>query len=112
MKLSSYLLRMRRLLADSSSWTKRASARDSRGREVQPSDPSAVKFCLFGAIAKVTSDNCTSVTLVALDKELDKTAVQRGKDNDVTFNDAESTTHKDVLDLIESTRSRLRRQGR
>ena len=112
MKLSSYLLRMRRLLADSSSWTKWASARNSRGKVVAPSDCSAVKFCLFGAVTKVISENCMGSTICALDDELNKTAVRRGKGNGVSFNDAKDTTHKDVLDLIESTRSRLRRQGR
>ena len=44
----------RALLADPDRWTQKATARADNGRQVRPSDPAAVCWCMGGALAVVT----------------------------------------------------------
>lgn len=53
MSVSDDLVRARALIADPACWTRGASARDESGREVDPDDPSACRWCALGAVVAV-----------------------------------------------------------
>jgi hypothetical protein len=50
------LRQTRELLSSPSRWTKETFARDARGNEVSEVDPSACRWCLIGAIGRVSRD--------------------------------------------------------
>jgi hypothetical protein len=49
------LQQTRELLSKPQRWTRGTLARDSRGLPVSPEDPKACRFCLMGAMYRVTS---------------------------------------------------------
>ena len=50
------LARARALVANPDTWTQGATARDARGRRVEPEDDEAVRFCLIGALHRACAE--------------------------------------------------------
>lgn len=47
------IIKMRELISDPKRWTQEKSSRDSRNKHVHIGDPSACKFCGWGAVRKI-----------------------------------------------------------
>lgn len=95
------LVAARALLADPARWTKGESARDLRGKEVPPNYPSAVCWCMTGALNKVVRSPCMwfKSEAVLSAAELLETTVA----SEITsFNDNPATTHADVLRALDA----------
>lgn len=108
------LVETRRILTPYSNWTQRHLALDGKGESVPPTDPSAVCWCLEGAINlavwRVSEDGKGfASTLAYLDKLIDdkwpgKTQMDRWKspwDGLTDWNDAEERHHSEVLQLLD-----------
>ena len=80
------------LLADPKNWTQFAFARDANGDVVHTRMPSAVSFCLSGALKKCCVPNRETV--------LDRIIKARGFWSVSDFNDDPSTKHADVLSVL------------
>lgn len=95
---------VRERLSDPARWIKGTYARDSEGRSVLPDSPRAVCWCLDGAIRlEVTLAQGGDYRLYS---ELFHQAVgpinTRRYLSFVDWQDAPATTHKDVLDLVDT----------
>ena len=91
------LLALRELLDDPNHWTKHTSARDINGLPVRSGmSPTAVCWCLSGAVFKITNTTHEFLTLVDL-LAVDKV------EGIAAFNDDNNTTHRMVIDRIEHT---------
>lgn len=89
---------VRELLSDPNRWTKCAHARDADGKAVLWTSDEAVCFCLAGAIDRCFRDDPHGKQL-AWDKVY-AVVVKRGLG--VTgFNDSITTTHKDILAVLD-----------
>ena len=97
----SHLSAMRNLLADEKRWTKSVSARNADGDIELPTSPSAVCWCVVGASIRAHDDlrNASQVADDALSL-LDHVVMAPNGHGVVAFNDAEETTHADVLAVI------------
>lgn len=93
----SHLSAMRNLLADPKSWTQGASARNKWGGVELSFSPSAVCWCLIGASARI--DGRLFSDMRSIDAMI--RALPDGFSDVVAFNDAETTTHADVLAVID-----------
>ena len=80
------------LLAKPEHWTKGSYARDANGLPTEIFGPSAVSFCLIGALKKCC----------VLDGEtiLDSLIKARGFRSVADFNDRPNTTHDHVLSIL------------
>lgn len=96
---------VRDLISDPDKWTKGALARGEQGKPVNSRASNACRFCLFGAIDRITQ-NSTYADNIA--DEICVTLAQRGYlGGPVDYNDSPSTKHPDILDLVDSTIERL-----
>lgn len=80
-------MKIKELLSSESKWTQGSFAKNTRDENVVAKDPSAVKWCLFGAIDKCYSgtDEFLSITHKTV-KEIEN--ITRGHLNSITiFND-------------------------
>lgn len=113
MKLSSYLLRLQRLLSRPGAWIQGPSARDKSGLPTEPSDPDACKFCLVGGILRVTGLNKFYDGAIPRDMAdvLDEVAKDRGSLDALHFNEVPGRRQEEVVRLIDAARARLRRRG-
>jgi hypothetical protein len=55
---------LRELFSDPARWTQKVSARNARGEQVYPLDPSATCFCLLGGMVKVVSGDRRRYTML------------------------------------------------
>ncbi len=86
------------LLEDPKRWTKGAFARDAKGDEVKdPGDPSAVCWCLVGAMSVVYREGSRFVS--AYERLKDIILEQTGQHMS-SFNDAPETTHEDLMRIV------------
>lgn len=88
-------MKLHKLLSDPSKWTKKAIARDANNNKVGSGDPTAVCFCLIGAVFKLhpfSFDDRQNLY------EKIETKVPRG--DIVGWNDAPERTHEEVLALL------------
>lgn len=89
------LQNLRKQIAERQHWCKGAFARDLEGNKVHETSPRAVQWCIMGALGVVTKGNhlvyrrCYEVLLSLAQDGLQWT------------NDAKTTTHQDILDLID-----------
>lgn len=92
-------MKLHELLSDPSRWTKGATARNSIGNIVSSYDPTAVCFCLIGAIFRIYPDDYPNAfnERVAIHKQLEG----RLSNHDIVgWNDAPERTHEEVLALL------------
>lgn len=101
------LTRMKEILQDEKSWMKGNYAETASGRECLGGDPDAVRFCLLGCEHHVLRqlEYGSSYDLIDASRQvedrLDRLARARGHGGVISFNDDPSTTHKDVMGLLE-----------
>lgn len=86
-----HLQKVRKLIENPENWTQGASARDRYGDFVDFDDPTACKFCLVGASAKVDYHVTLSYLIF----------VPSTHANIAEFNDDPNRTHAEVLQLID-----------
>lgn len=110
MKKTSTVLKNARDLMITSGWTKGALARNKYRHAVDPSSPSAVKFCAYGALNHVLGlrgDDPDSKEHIAALNRLE-TVLKEQKDSGSpgfynwldSYNDAKTTTLKDIESLF------------
>ena len=98
------LVKARSLIGNEECWVKGSLAEDHHGEEMYPTNPYACRWCLEGAIIKAADldgyevkDNIPTPLEITV-RVLHGTGFIGFLDD---FNDAEDTTHKDVLDLLD-----------
>lgn len=101
------LNRARFVLKEPENWTVGEGARNVLGNAVHPSDRSACRWCLSGAIARVAhpiefSAACEALQAVMISRQY------RSGYSVVDWNDANGRTHEDVLKLIDDTIAHLK----
>jgi hypothetical protein len=99
------------LLLDESRWTKGANARDLYGRAVGSTTDDAQCFCLLGAIRHTTQsvnnryilrDDLKRLIASAIHKVNGYHIMDLSTTDEITqFNDNRSTTHQDVMRVLE-----------
>lgn len=89
----------RKLIEKPEGWTKGTTARDFRGRAIGWDEPEACRFCATAAIAKARLS--TRGPFDAARDTLNTEAIIAGHSGIVEFNDADATTHADVLALFD-----------
>jgi hypothetical protein len=114
MTIESLLDDLFELLKDEDHWTQRGIARKADGTVVPATHPDAVKWCLLGGVGKVASSSPYEFVLTLnylLYQEAKKTAaLAQIHHQPVTgFND--TSTHSQVLDLIDAARKSLRNES-
>ena len=88
------LIKARELLADPTHWTKQTNAKDAHGNQVCVRDPKASCWCSLGALDYAGAE--------FEDTELVYAALPGWAENSIAeFNDADTTTHADVLALFD-----------
>ena len=102
------LKQIRELLNKPEHWTQNASARDNFGKHVDSRSPSAVCWCLSGAISKITSDPTVARGLEKY-QQLNKTLVAHANVKTVLseWNDRPHRRHEDILLVLDDTIKRL-----
>lgn len=104
------LVATRELLTDPSHWTKGESARDVRGKEVPPNYPSAVCWCMTGALNKVVRSPCVWFKSEAVLSAADLIHGVVGGPIP-SFNDAPTTTHATVLRVLDAAIEKAKHDG-
>jgi len=91
---------VKELLSDPKSWTQFPAAQDKNGSPVFTDDPTAVCWCLSGAVQKVYGPE---IEIPIYDKI--RAAIRKFHpmliDNVVFFNDDPNTTHEMVMQVLE-----------
>ncbi len=102
------LTKARELLAVPERWTKRAEARNTKRREVYWSSEDAVCWCLAGAISKISPSMRDAWRA---EDALDAVAPPAPRSSErpyIAFNDRRSTTHADILALLDRAIAKAR----
>lgn len=98
------LYTVRGMLSDPKRWTKGASARNKYRHRVSPTSPSAVKWCLEGAVNRSSAGAPSVASRRAFWVRrylIEATPVRPWLCGIAWFNDDPETTHADVLALID-----------
>jgi hypothetical protein len=109
---------LRAFMADPAKFTKMEFARDADGNGIRNGDTEPVCFCIIGAIAQLIpplQDNPQSERRRRVHLALAAVAVERipalkayhGSQIVIGFNDHRSTTHADILSLVDEAVARL-----
>lgn len=96
-------------------WTQEKMARNSDGHEVDPTDDSACRWCLIGALLKSTQNADGSVSMDLGSEYRDVTDTLKaliGEDRLSLWNDAEGRTQEDVLALLNAASILQEARGR
>ena len=111
MGLLEILIKVRELLSNKDHWTKGYYARNVRNDMIDPQDPAACTFCMYGAIYKVCPDIPFSAVgfkdpiIMQAHDEITRAIVElypAFKDEpEARFNDNSNTTHEDVLKVLD-----------
>lgn len=96
------LEKTRQLLSEPRRWTKNFAALDDRYEPVPVQSSEACRFCLVGAIERCRDGDCYS-SVPEVFRVLEEVA---GRDA-VLFNDDMSTTHEDVLNVLDEAIRRI-----
>ncbi len=86
------------LLADERRWVKGAYAVNQNGHPCDTRNDEAVRWCLLGACSRIYRDFRTSLECVALHQDIVEMSGEIVTIFD--YNDAESRTHAEVLELV------------
>ncbi len=104
MQILETLKQIRNVIPIPQRWTKGVSAVTNKGMQCEPNDIYACRFCLEGAINRVTGKTFTTPEF----KEIEKAILYQVNVNYdrswqaiSEFNDADTTTHKDILEAID-----------
>jgi hypothetical protein len=106
-KKADVLRHARRLIADSSAWTKGAAARNADGATCQPRDITATCFCSIGAVVRVVGDDYAAFAPLLrclMPSEVQPFAAVQ------LFNDSHDTRHADVLRMFDEAIYRAERE--
>jgi hypothetical protein len=108
---SQYLRDVRALIDTPEKWVKGFYAANADGRPVRPNDPAACKFCIRGAMDRVTSGLECSASRKVLDAVRDclDDAGHASKMIHV-FNDWGRTTHTKVMSLLDNAIARAEKE--
>ena len=117
--LTSVLIATADQLANPAAWSRRAGARDALGNRVDTCSPAAVAWCLWGALesqlGRIAYEPDRVVLTLAIEGHL--LAIARYTldlpelDSLSQFSDDRSTTHDDIMELLdEGVNSLMRRQ--
>lgn len=87
------------LLSDSSKWCQHAAALDASGAATDPSYPSAVQWCLVGAVEKIYSHERYAILTRLSDYLL---AYTRLSSQIIAWNDSDKRTFEDVRHVIKA----------
>lgn len=87
------IMKIKELFTDKSKWTKYHIACDDGGDYRAPLDPSAICWCLYGAILKCYPPREAKEIVILVEK-----IVPQGI---ITFNDAPETAFEQVKELVE-----------
>lgn len=94
-EIKNTLQKMRKVLEKPEAWCKRAPALNYLDNVVDPQSPLACRFCLDGALRRVTRvHEIRADVRIYLDRQLNG----RGF---ISFNDDDYTTHEDVLNFLD-----------
>lgn len=93
------LVEARALLSKPGAWCQVTLARDASGNQVDPDAPSAVSWCMFGAMERVAP---TGSAYLDAGGAICARLGMRARDAAVLFNDAKDTTVADVLALLDT----------
>lgn len=96
-QLKTDLQQVRDLLADPKRWTQGSYARDADGNPLSYRHPDAVCLCLDGAVIEIAGDT-EGARYTEMQAHLE---AQNDGNNYANFNDAEDTTHADVLAFLD-----------
>lgn len=91
------LVNARKILSKEENWTRGSYARDADGHKVYVDSSNAACFCSIGAVATSASPKLSDEYLSALEAlgaVVEPMPV-------IAFNDAESTSHKDVMAMFD-----------
>ena len=97
------LIAARALIADPVNWTKEVFARTSDGSAVTLDGPNATCFCAWGAVLRASFILETDTISVYDALQAQMPGPDRAYISIPDFNDAETTTHADVLALFDRT---------
>lgn len=89
-------------------WTQNAFARDAKGQAVGELSGEACSYCAIGACYALRVHTIARSAVGALEQTLRESGQESAFV--AMFNDAEDTTHDDVLDLFDGTIQRLENQ--
>lgn len=88
---------VRDLFADPTHWTQCSYAKDPEGKHISAFDPTAVCWCVLGAVRRFSRDADENKLVIIKMREA----------NAITFigswNDERSRTHQDILDMLDNT---------
>lgn len=106
------LRELRRRLDDPAAWCQHTLALDAAGRAVKLDNPTAVKRCLVGWLFLVGAvDGVLEPPTRLAEERIRAACAARGFRGLSHFNDAEGTTHADVLALVDEVISAEERHG-
>ena len=96
------LIAAKNLISDPNHWTKNVGARNERGTHVLSSHPSAVCFCMLGALNAAAHRNRPQFDRMNL-RDASVKLLQVIPDSPMIsmFNDRPSTTHSDVMKVFD-----------
>lgn len=101
MKLIDQLIAVRAVLTLESAWTKGVAAINECGEPVPTHSDEAVCFCLYGAARRIVINHARDPNSEVISFIMEHLKVA-GYGNFAEYNDAETTTHQDVLDFIDA----------
>ena len=96
MKLLEHLKEIRIMLSKSEHWTQKCTARDKDGKHVGFDGKHAYSWCIVGAVYKITKSGKEAADI------LNYLSDTIGNVSMNTFNDSETTTHSDILNMIDN----------
>lgn len=100
---------VRDVLSNPDRWCKEAAGKDADGDCVDPRDDTALRWCVLGALRKVhrapLCDDVSKRALAALRGVID---VADGANGIARWNDAEDTTHAELLRVLDASIARLK----
>jgi hypothetical protein len=97
------LRQMRQLLTPDGCWIQDVLARDTTGKQVNPTSPAAVSYCLLGAELKVRYAGAFSKAAARIVEGIlrDKAGLAYHQDNVAAFNDHPTRTQGQVLQFLD-----------
>lgn len=106
-ELATVLEQVKELIGTAETWCQYAPARDAESREVESLSPEARQWCLIGATHRILGGSFKHMDEVIdkLRQELRRspTDSQQLRHSLAYYNDASTTTHQDILEILDRT---------